>query len=173
MRLLQRSFEKIKFNLTGANYKTVHQYVKSFNLDTSHWTGQAHNKGKKNYSTKRIPLKEILKKESTYSNNSNLKRRLIEEGFIEEKCKECGIDPVWKGKKLVLILDHIDGDNTNNERINLRLLCPNCNSQQSTFAGRNKKRKNYENYCCNCKRPIHFASKRCTKCAALARHGLR
>jgi 5-methylcytosine-specific restriction endonuclease McrA len=41
---------------------------------------------------------------------------------------------------LVLVLDHINGDRSDNRITNLRLLCPNCNSQQNTFAGRNKGR---------------------------------
>lgn len=36
-----------------------------------------------------------------------------------------------------MILDHIDGDNHNNVTSNLRWICPNCNSQLPTFAGRN------------------------------------
>ena len=38
------------------------------------------------------------------------------------------------------MLDHVNGDRNDWRRENLRLLCPNCNSQQSTFAGRNAKR---------------------------------
>jgi 5-methylcytosine-specific restriction endonuclease McrA len=39
-----------------------------------------------------------------------------------------------------MVLDHRNGDNTDNRLDNLRLLCPNCNSQQATFAGRNRGR---------------------------------
>jgi hypothetical protein len=42
------------------------------------------------------------------------------------------------GQELVLIVDHIDGDSTNNQRDNLRLLCPNCDSQLPTFKARNR-----------------------------------
>lgn len=43
----------------------------------------------------------------------------------------------WNGKKLNLILDHIKGVHGDNRPKNLRFLCPNCNSQQSTNGGGN------------------------------------
>lgn len=42
------------------------------------------------------------------------------------------------GSELRLVLDHVDGDSTNNRRENLRLVCPNCDSQLPTFKARNR-----------------------------------
>lgn len=124
-------------NATGANYRCVHDAVARLQLDTSHWTGQGHLRGKShNYST-RIPLAEICVPNSTYGSTSSLKKRLLKEGIIEEKCALCGVIH-WQGEKLSLVLDHINGDNRDHRLENLRLLCPNCNSLQPTFAGRNK-----------------------------------
>lgn len=47
---------------------------------------------------------------------------------------------IWDGKPIRMILDHIDGCRFNNRPKNLRLLCPNCNSQLGTTGGRNKGR---------------------------------
>jgi len=46
----------------------------------------------------------------------------------------------WNGRTLPLILDHVNGCNTDNRVKNLRLLCPNCDSQLSTRGGGNKGR---------------------------------
>jgi hypothetical protein len=39
---------------------------------------------------------------------------------------------------LAFVLDHLDGDATNNARDNVRLVCPNCDSQLPTFKSRNR-----------------------------------
>ena len=54
------------------------------------------------------------------------------------RCAICGMPAIWNGKELHFILDHIDGDASNNKRENLRLICPNCDSQLSTYKSRNK-----------------------------------
>jgi len=48
------------------------------------------------------------------------------------KCEECGVED-WNGKRLPMEVDHIDGNIKNNNIINLRILCPNCHSQTSTW----------------------------------------
>lgn len=44
----------------------------------------------------------------------------------------------WRGQPLTLIVDHIDGNANNWKLANIRLVCPNCDSQLPTFKGRNK-----------------------------------
>jgi hypothetical protein len=53
-------------------------------------------------------------------------------------CLICGLDREWNGAPLKFVFDHIDGDATNNRRENLRLICPNCDSQLPTFKARNR-----------------------------------
>jgi hypothetical protein len=110
------------------NYITIWKYIRMLQLNTGHFKGQAH--GTTNPKNK-IPLGDILQEHSTYS-NSHLGPRLIKSGFKENHCSICKTN-TWQGKKIRLVLDHINGINNDNRLENLRLLCPNCNSQQLTF----------------------------------------
>jgi transcription initiation factor IIE alpha subunit len=38
----------------------------------------------------------------------------------------------------VFVLDHINGDAARSDRDNLRLICPNCDSQLDTYKSKNK-----------------------------------
>ena len=69
----------------------------------------------------------------------NKRRRVFEEQNY--CCNRCGVSE-WQGFKISLELEHKDGNNQNNERINLEGLCPNCHSITDTWRGRNKPSKN-------------------------------
>lgn len=111
---------------------------------------------------KQIPLSEILVENSNY-NRQRLKKRLIEEGIMEDVCAVCEQLPYWNNRELVLQLDHINGNGKDNRIENLRIICPNCHSQTSTFAG--KKLKQPINICVDCGKSISRQSKRCMSCA--------
>lgn len=69
-------------------------------------------------------------------NLRHFKKQILEEqGGV---CAICGMKPEWNGKKLVFIIDHIDGYASHNYRSNLRCICPNCDSQLDTYKNKNK-----------------------------------
>jgi len=141
--------------MTGGNYQTLKNRCKIEAIDLTALKQRSNEVGithaKKIAGEKRaIPLEDILVENSTFARN-HLKTRLIKNGIIENICDNCRLDPLWDGKELILVLDHINGVNNDNRIENLRLLCPNCNSQTSTFAGKRLK-KFY--YCIECNEKI-------------------
>ena len=53
------------------------------------------------------------------------------------QCELCKIS-TWQNLPITLQVDHANGDPSNNSPSNLRLLCPNCHSQTSSYAGGNR-----------------------------------
>lgn len=120
--------------ISGGSYRYLQRKISEYELDVSHFTGRGHNLGV--ISSKRKLPSEILVRlpnNSERAKTYQLVRAMLEVG-VPYVC-ECGQQSEWFGKKLVLQVDHIDGDFRNNCIENLRFLCPNCHSQQETSRG--------------------------------------
>lgn len=68
-------------------------------------------------------------------------RGIFREYILEQQdhcCAICGIPNTWNAKSLTFVLDHINGNAAQSNRENLRLICPNCDSQLDTYKSKNK-----------------------------------
>lgn len=113
-------------------------HIKRLGLSTSHW-----KRGSFSDTTNRrfqeIPIEDILIKDSTFTNNTRLRYRVLKSKLLNYVCSECGLEPLWQDKALTLELHHINGHSKDNRIHNLTFLCPNCHSQTDNY--KNKKRK--------------------------------
>jgi 5-methylcytosine-specific restriction endonuclease McrA len=126
---------RLGYTPNGGVHRMIVGHIRSSGFDTSHFTGTRWARGQRR---PKVPLDEILVRGSTYRGNSNLRKRLINEGLLAPKCAECSLT-TWQDKPLPLHLDHINGDHTDNRLENLRILCPNCHAITETWCGRNRK----------------------------------
>lgn len=123
----------------GGNYSQIKKYILLYKINANHFLGQAANKGKRIFQPKRRTLQELLTIESGVQ-SFKLKKRLFLEGIKKPKCELCGWAKCSEDGRIPVELDHINGVHTDNRLVNLRILCPNCHSLQSTHRGKNKKR---------------------------------
>ena len=82
----------------------------------------------------------LMTGETGCATGSNLRNCIRDYLYKDQdyKCAICENGNTWNGKELKFVLDHIDGDASNNKRENLRLICPNCDSQLDTYKSKNK-----------------------------------
>lgn len=133
-----RSFNDVSLyiGISKSSNSLLKKRAIQLNLDFSHFKGSGHTP---------IPLNELLVYGRHNINSTHtLKKRLIKENVKEPKCEWCELT-TWRGQQIPLELDHIDGDRMNNCLENLRILCPNCHAQTSTYRARNIKKKGKEN----------------------------
>jgi hypothetical protein len=160
---------------SGGNYRAFAHHVARLGVDTSHFQGK---KGRRAPPSTGRPLSEILVENSDYTNTGYLKRRLVRAKMLRYACAECNRWK-WRGQRLSLHLDHINGITTDNRLENLRLLCPNCHSLTTTYcrpkstaprpAPRHPPKSVQKSKCLDCGEAIYYRSKRCKPCAGLAR----
>lgn len=51
-------------------------------------------------------------------------------------CELCGQDEIWHGRRMSLILDHVNGVRDGNRIENLNIVCPNCAATLPTHCGK-------------------------------------
>ena len=163
---------------SGSTQQMLRERLRLENISTEHFSAPTGDK--------------IVKRtiDNTLCENSTASQKVAKKFFIQESdkpyiCEICGQEPFWNGKEMTLIMDHINGHNTDHRIENLRWVCPNCNSQLDTTGGRNFKRLKEEGYystkqsncppiikeveqyfCVDCGVEItRFSSGRCVNCA--------
>lgn len=102
-----------------------------------------------------------------YIAGNTLKKHYLKNRQDSYQCDVCGIT-TWNNKPLVLHLDHINGIKTDNRLTNLRLLCPNCDSQMTTYRGKNIKLPftRPKKKCVLCGKTITIGAVYCKKCSS-------
>ena len=172
-------YSKEEFNqivLLSTNYKEVAQ-----KLGYTAYSGDLCNKIKERIEADKCSIEHfklntciirnednIFIKDST-ANQSTLRRWYKKGEYTPYLCSICGQEPIWQGKELTLILDHINGSNHDDRLENLRWVCPNCNQQLDTTNGKNKKMIKKHYYCVDCGKEISRHSVRCQSCSSKAK----
>jgi hypothetical protein len=122
---------KLGKRISGKQYKVIKKFIEDNSIDTSHFDPYHKNKENLKRGLFKYPIEHWLKNGSNIG-SSKLKYKLYEAKLKKRKCEECGQGEEWRGNKMSLILDHINGVHNDNRLENLRIVCPNCNATLPT-----------------------------------------
>jgi hypothetical protein len=134
------ALRKLDLRAAGGNWRTLKRYATEvWRIPIDHFDPHSASRAALGRArTPARPLDALLTADSG-SARGNLKRRLYQEGIKERRCELCGQGEEWRGRRMALILDHINGIGTDNRLENLRIVCPNCAATLDTHCGRNMK----------------------------------
>tara|TARA_Y100000034_G_C6818899_1_gene368628 strand:- start:243 stop:746 length:504 start_codon:yes stop_codon:yes gene_type:complete len=145
-KMIEEAQQHTKSNMSaakwlGISYNTYKKWAKYYSVFEQHLNPKGFGV-KKGWATYKISIDDIVtgkrKPPKRYS-LSVLKKRFIEEGYLQDECSKCGYNEVnLIFEKVCLNLDFEDGDNKNFDIRNLRLLCPNCYLSMNGFFNKSK-----------------------------------
>src|SRR5687767_14386093 len=100
------ALRRLNLRPAGGNHRTLQKYVLRWGISVDHFDPVAARI--KALARGAIPLEDILVEHSTYS-RGHIKDRLYGAGLKARRCELCGQDENWRGGRMALILDHING----------------------------------------------------------------
>jgi 5-methylcytosine-specific restriction endonuclease McrA len=146
-----RSFAEVArqcgYTDAGGTVAYLRKVVRINEIPTGHFVGQGWSKGKTRLTDDGIK-KQAKALEKSWEevfccpskvSGKMLLTRLTSDGKRPYACEQCKLSD-WLGQYIRLQVHHKNGDNLDNREENLQILCPNCHSQTSNFAGRNNRR---------------------------------
>lgn len=140
------SLRRLEMCPSGNNWKLLQRYAHEvWGIPTDHFDPNVGRRGRR----PKIPLEDILVEGSTYK-RGHLKQRLFDEDLKQRKCELCGQDEVWQGRRMSLIIDHVNGVADDHRLANLRIVCPNCNATLDTHCGKKNRRIREPRICLHC-----------------------
>jgi hypothetical protein len=147
---------------SGGNPRTLKKYAEIWGISTNHFDPAIARR--RAMRRRARPIEELLV-EDIHVARGHLKGRLYREGLKRPECELCGQGEIWRGQRMALILDHINGKGRDNRLENLRIICANCAATLGTHCGKNFLR-NYEDrpceHCGSVFRPKHAEQRYCS-----------
>jgi hypothetical protein len=142
------ALRRLGMRAAGGNHRTIRRYAEEvWRIPVGHFDPVAARNAP--LGRPALPLSDVLVAGSIYQ-RARLKERLFAEGLKDRRCELCGQDELWHGRRMSLILDHVNGVHDDNRLENLRIVCANCNATLDTHCGRKNRLPQVERACLHC-----------------------
>jgi hypothetical protein len=162
-RSYSEALRRLGMRAAGGNHRTIRRYAEDvWKIPVDHFDPDAVRRASLGQAA--TPLADVLVERSSYQ-RALLKERLFAEGLKQRRCEMCGQGELWHGRRMSLILDHINGVHDDNRLENLRIVCANCNATLDTHCGRNARLPPTERACPACGAPFFPHSARQRYCS--------
>lgn len=129
---------KLGLRFAGGTHSHISRRIKEFEIDTSHFLGRAANQGPWHKGPRKLPWQEVLVlRVSGRRQRPHVLRRALLQLGREYKCEGIGclILGEWLGKRIMLHVNHKNGNWLDDRPENVEFLCPNCHSQTPNYCG--------------------------------------
>jgi hypothetical protein len=140
------TLRRLGLRAAGGNHATLKRHLATWGISTAHFDPHGTQRRGGPHARTARPLDEVLVEHSTYS-RTQLKERLYRAGLKTRRCELCGQGELWRGARMSLILDHVNGVSDDHRLENLRVVCPNCAATFDTHCGRQNQ---WERECVRC-----------------------
>lgn len=160
------SLRKLGLCPSGGAWRVLRKHAETWGISTEHFDPA---RAREERGTQKLPIEELLVENSPCS-RQNLKRRLLQEGLKEPRCEMCDQDEFWRGERMAMILDHINGVRNDNRLENLRIVCPNCAATLSTHCGRKNRLPRKKRRCKRCRQtflPSNSSQRYCSQACGI------
>jgi hypothetical protein len=123
----------------GGTHAHISRRIKALGIDTSHFLGQASNRGPNHKGSKKLSCEEVfVRRTHGVRQKSHVLRRALLGSGREYRCagERCILRNEWLGRPLVLHVNHKNGEWLDDRAENLEFLCPNCHNQTEDYCRR-------------------------------------
>jgi predicted RNA-binding Zn-ribbon protein involved in translation (DUF1610 family) len=120
-------------DVNDTNHRRVRRAAYRLDLDTSHFKRRSWGRPERPAPppiAHRVLV--VLPEQAGRTNRTRLHQALSEIG-VHYACSECGNTGEWRGRRITLQIDHVNGNWRDNRPENLRYLCPNCHALTDTW----------------------------------------